>query len=223
MKKHIHVSECDSTQDILKEQLTAHPTGAQFLVSCDTQLKGRGRGENTWTVMPGSLCFSFNLRPHPELSYTALEVSVLIARFFEARGIHLKLKWPNDLWDHSGKKCGGILIQGSGQNMLAGVGLNLFSNDANFGSIFSSDQPFNKRQIAQELADFILHHRYKEVDSLRTDWNSRCGHLNKQVKVFEGDSEVTGKFIGLGVHGECLLESTDQIHRLYNGSLRLIH
>lgn len=222
MKKHIHVSECDSTQDILKEQLTAHPIGAQFLVSCETQLKGRGRGENSWSSLPASLCFSFNLRPHPELSYTALEVSVLIARYFEAKGINLKLKWPNDLWDATGKKCGGILIQGSGQNLMAGIGLNLHSNNPEFGSIYPSDQQFDKRRLSQDLADFILHHRYKEVDSLREDWLKRCGHNQQNVRVTEGSESYEGKFIGLGVYGECLIETADSVHRIFNGSLRLI-
>lgn len=223
MKKHIHVIDCDSTQDILKEQLNGQTEPAQFLVSCENQNQGRGRGENIWKSMPGTLCFSFNLRPHPELSYTALEISVLVARFFEARGRKLKLKWPNDLWDENNKKCGGILVQASNNTLMAGIGLNIFSDDENFGGVYEASFEIDKRIWARDLADFILHHRYKEVDSLREDWTKRCGHLGHLVSVTEGNEITKGTFEGLGIHGECLIRNGEKVSHLYNGSLRMIN
>ena len=221
MKKHIHVIDCDSTQDLLKEQLMAQTAPTQFLVSCENQNQGRGRGQNNWKGMPGTLCFSFNLRAHPEMSFTALEISVLVTRFFEARGRKLKLKWPNDIWDENGKKCGGILVQGSNNTLIAGIGLNIFSDDEAFGGIYPEAVALDKRVWAQEIADFILHHRYKEVDSLQADWMARCGHLNQEVKIIEGQEVTEGIFTGIGIHGECLLNDGEKVHHLYNGSLRL--
>lgn len=222
MKRHIHVIDCDSTQDILKEQLMAETSPEQFLVSCENQNQGRGRGENIWKAMPGTLCFSFNLKPHPEMSFTALEISVLIARYFEEKGRSLKLKWPNDLWDAEGKKCAGILVQGSNNSFLAGIGLNLFSDDKNFGGIYEDAFEIDKKSWSSDIADYILTNRYSDVRSLQSDWIRRCGHLNQMVKVTEGSEVTEGIFQGLGDHGEALICRDMKTVKIYNGSLRMI-
>lgn len=222
MKRHIHVIDCDSTQDILKEQLMAETSPVQFLVSCENQNQGRGRGENIWKAMPGTLCFSFNLEPHPVMSYTALEISVLVARFFETKGQVVKLKWPNDLWDTQGKKCAGILVQGSNNLFMAGIGLNLFSNDKNFGGVYEDAFEIDKKTWSNEIADYILANRYKDIRPLQKDWLERCGHLNQMVKVTEGSDVVEGIFQGIGDHGEALVCRDTKTVRIYNGSLRMI-
>lgn len=222
MIRHIHVNECDSTQDILKEQLSNQDGATQILVSCENQVQGRGRGSNLWKAMPGTVCFSTNLAPHPELSFTALELSVLVARFFEAKGEKLYLKWPNDLWDKNKKKCAGILVQGNQSGLMAGIGLNLFSEDANFGGVFTEAFPLDKKNYARELADFIHSHRYSNKENLTRDWEARCGHLHQAVTVTEGTEVYTGIFEGIGEHGECLLKGEEKSYRLYNGSLRPI-
>ena len=220
MIKQIHVIECDSTQDVLKEQLK-QVTHTHLLVSCENQKSDRGRGDKKWSGMPGTLCFSFNLRPHKVLSYTALELSVIVAMYFEEKGKHLKLKWPNDLWDEQSKKCGGILVQGSQNEMLAGIGINLFSDDDQYGAIYEAPYEMDKKEQALEIAEFIHHNRFEDTDLLRREWLLRCGHLNQMVKVSEGAEVFEGIFQGLGIHGEAEICCDAQITRLYNGSLRL--
>src|SRR5690606_28791800 len=112
MIRHIHVDECHSTQDLLKEQLDSSKGEETFLVSCELQSAGHGRGGKLWTYQTGSLCFSINIKPHKVISFTALELAVLIARFFEKKGRNVKLKWPNDIWDSECRKASGILVQG---------------------------------------------------------------------------------------------------------------
>lgn len=70
MIKQIHVDECDSTQDLLKEQLNKESSEETILISCENQTSGRGRGENVWKAMPGTLCFSLNIQPHAVMSFT---------------------------------------------------------------------------------------------------------------------------------------------------------
>lgn len=222
MIRHIHVNECDSTQDILKEQLSNQDGFTDVLVSCENQVQGRGRGVNVWKAMPGTLCFSTNLKPHPTLSFTALEVSVLVARFFEAKGKKLYLKWPNDLWDAQHRKLGGILVQGNQTALMAGIGINLFSEDENFGGVYESDFELDKKTWARELSDFIREHRYLNTNQLKEDWTLRCGHLHQLVRVTEGSDVFEGTFEGIGEHGECLLKAGEESYRLYNGSLRPI-
>lgn len=222
MVKQIHLSECDSTQDVLKEQMAHSSSSDVIVVSCDSQIAGRGRGNNLWTSMPGTVCFSFNLAPSGVMSFTALEVSLLLVKYFEAKGRKLSLKWPNDIWDAEGKKCGGILVQGTGSHMLAGIGLNFFSEDKNFGSIYNQELNLDKKVQALELSQFILNNRYSEMKVLIHDWEKHCGHLGSEVSITENSEVVSGKFVGLGEYGQALLETKLGMKHLYNGSLRLI-
>jgi len=222
MIKHIHLDECDSTQDRLKEQLNNPDHSEQILVSTENQISGRGRGEKKWEALPGSLCFSFNIKPHSKFSFTALEVSVILTNFFELKGQSLKLKWPNDLWNNELKKCGGILIQGNQSNFLAGIGLNLFSDNSEFGGIFPEAFDLDKKSWAREIAEFILSNRYADTELLKRDWLSRCGHLNQMVKIIEGNEITEGIFQGLGDHGEAEICTDGKINHIYNGSLRFV-
>ncbi len=222
MIKHVHVSDCDSTQELLKEQLNNLSSPETILVSCENQISGRGRGENKWNAMPGTLCFSLNLRAHSVMSYTALEVAVIISNFFEMKGKKLKLKWPNDLWNEHSKKCAGILIQANQHFLLTGIGLNLFSQEEEFGGIYSAGFEFDKKSWSAEIAQFIIDNRYTDLESLRKDWLARCVHLNQMVRITEGNEVFEGIFQGLGENGEAEVCTGGQINRLYNGSLRLI-
>lgn len=221
MIKQIHLSECDSTQDVLKEQLTKFSPTDQILVSCDNQIAGRGRGENKWSPLPGGLFFSFNLEAHPVMSYTAIELSVILADFFEEKGQSLKLKWPNDLWNSELKKCGGILVQGTQQQFLAGIGLNLFSDNSDFGGITPAGFPVDKKSYSLELVNYIHSHRIPDVKELRRKWLLRCGHLNAIVKIIEGEETFDGVFQGLGDFGEALVCQNGETKKIFNGSLRI--
>lgn len=217
--QHIHLTECHSTQDVVKEQLSMSPQST-LLVSCDEQTQGRGRGQNTWNSLPGTLCFSMNIKAHIIASFTALEVSVLVARFFEEKGINLLLKWPNDLWDKNFLKCCGVLIQSSQDQMIAGIGINLFSSSEDFGGVFETEFPISKKDWSKDIANFIHEHRYHQTSELIQDWEKRCFHLNQLVVIKEGEEIQEGIFRGIGPHGEALLDIKKDILHLYNGSLR---
>jgi len=218
MIKHVHLDECDSTQLVLKEQMKQGPQG-QFLVSTQKQLQGRGRGERSWECLPGSLCFSMNIEPHPSVSFTALELSVIILKFFE--GSKLYLKWPNDIFNTNHKKCCGILVQSANSKFMAGLGINLCSEHPDFGGVFDSIFSFDKKSWSRELAEFILANRIPDVKELKNFWEASCVHMGKIVEISEGDTKTVGHFVGLGDYGEALLSTPEGVKHLYNGSLRI--
>jgi len=219
MIKQLHLNECDSTQDILKEQLSVLGNSNPFVVSCEHQKNGRGRGLNSWTSHQGSLCFSLNLEPHPIISLTALEISVIITKFFE--GSILSLKWPNDIWDKNQKKCAGILIQSHQGSMITGIGLNLFSDLAPFGGVYDSPFSFDKKSWSLEIANFILQNRYKSSEQLKNDWEKKCGHLGHRINITEGNEITEGIFSGLGEHGQAVIKTYNGEKHFYNGSLTI--
>ncbi len=221
MVKYIHVDRCDSTQDLLKEQLTLEPE-TEWTISCEHQTQGKGRGSNTWIDTAGTLCFSMSITPHLKPSFTALELSVLVCRFFEGEGKKLKLKWPNDIQNKFGKKCAGLLVQTSSQHCMAGLGVNLFFEGSDFGGVYDSTFQLNKEFWCKNLSHFIRQHRYIDTSLLTQDWDERCSQLNQEVTISESNVTVQGIFRGLGQFGEALIENQDGFHRLYNGSLRLV-
>jgi biotin-[acetyl-CoA-carboxylase] ligase BirA-like protein len=219
MIKHIHVKQCDSTQDVLKEQLI-NSNSETVLVSCENQLAGRGRGSNSWNSLPGTICFSMNVNPHRIQSFTAIELSVIVAKFFEQKNRTLLLKWPNDLWNQNHLKCGGILIQGSQNQLLAGIGLNFYSQDERFGGVYEDPFQLSKKSTCMELAEYILKNRFDDTAFLQKTWLTRCGHLNELVTITEGDEIYEGIFHGIGDFGEALICQDGQKKHIYNGSLR---
>ncbi len=220
MIRHIHLDACDSTQDILKEQTIGK--NESLLVSTEKQLKGRGRGLNQWEEIPGSLCFSLSLKPHEKISFTALEISLLLTRFFEFEGCKISLKWPNDLLDSRGLKCGGILIQGSGSQYFAGIGINLFSDHKEFGGVYREAFEFNKKSWSLRIAEFIIANRYVDTLELKNDWELRCSHLGNPVRIVEGNEITEGIFQSLGPNGEALINTAQGVKSIYNGTLRII-
>jgi len=220
MKKFIHLKSCDSTQEVLKEQLTQTPTD-ELIISCDHQLKGHGRGENKWIDSPGTICFSLSVQPFQIPSFTAMELTVIIGKFFETKNQKIFLKWPNDLINSQGKKCGGVLIQTFSNQYMAGIGLNLYFDEIEFGGIYDQIFPFSKESWSQELALFIYQHRYEDLDKLKHDWLKMCIHLDKQVHISDNNQSYEGKFIGIGDYGEALIETELELKSVFNGSLRL--
>lgn len=220
MIKHIHIDVCDSTQDLLKEQTSV--AGESLLVSTENQLKGRGRGENSWEELPGTICFSLEIAPHKIMSFTALEISVLISRFFEFEGNKVGLKWPNDLWDTCLMKCGGVLVQGSGSRLITGVGINLFSNDVKYGGVYLEPFEFDKKAWSLRIAEYILAHRYQDTETLRKEWELRCPHMGSFVTITEGKETYSGIFKGLGEYGEAIIQTADEGEKkIFNGTLRI--
>ncbi len=191
--KHEHLQEINSTQDYL---LALNPRD-EYLVSCERQTAGRGRYGRVWNEQDGSLSFSFSLKPSHVMTHSPLEVAVLINQFFENK---LRLKWPNDLFDKDIKKCGGILIDSKGSNLIVGVGLNFLENQ-DFGAIGLKDKKLFKREMAADIYQYILSNRMHSEQVLAT-WEKYCIHMHQQVKI----EDTLGEFIGLGPQGEAILK-----------------
>lgn len=221
MIKQIHLNQCHSTQDVLKEQFKSGPIEKTILVSCENQIAGKGRGQNNWVCMNGTICFSLNIKPHLQLSFTAIELSVIIAEFFQTKNRSLYLKWPNDLWNDDYEKCGGILVQGGQNNLFAGIGLNMYSSSSEFGGIFEENFPLDKKSLSLEIAEYLINNRIIDSEILKYKWLKRCGHLNKMVTISEGEHTCEGIFAGIGEYGEALITTPNGFQKIYNGSLKI--
>ena len=103
-----------STNDLLKNEARAGAAEGLVFVT-DEQLAGRGRRGRSWTAPAGtSLLVSVLLRPTWLLPQDAFLLTMLAAvaaaEALETTGLHIDLKWPNDL-QIEGRKLGGILVE----------------------------------------------------------------------------------------------------------------
>lgn len=227
----VHLDECDSTQEYLKTHLANFmATDPDVLVNTLEQNSGIGRSGKHWHHYPGNLAFSFTLKPHEVLTLTSLEVAVLIGHYFSDKyRKNIYLKWPNDLLDDMGDKCGGIIIHNSGNSLVVGVGLNLIedenpvADEYPHGFIFSHNifTDNYKKIIPEKIYEYILENRLSSDEILRS-WQSMSFHQNKLVAFEDGNKISSGIFVGVGSEGQAFIEENGTIRSIYSGSLRLI-
>lgn len=224
--EHIHLKECESTQDFALDLLKSKEN---FIISCDIQNKGRGQGGKVWDALGDCISFSFDITPAIPLSLTSLEIGVLVSKFFISHyQLSPRLKWPNDLLNEFNQKCGGILINNpSGNKMIVGIGINLSGSsnllNSNYkipaGFLFGETCATSKENMCYNIVQFIHQNRIN-ASAIIQDWNKLCGHINKTVTIFDDESETHGVFKGIGVNGQAILDTKYGPVEFYSGSLK---
>ena len=122
-----HVGVVDSTMNLARQRALA---GAQegTTVVAQGQTAGRGRRGRVWHSEPGAgLWMTTILRPGRRDDVQTLGL-VAGAAVWQALGVEgLGLKWPNDV-EYKGRKLCGILLEGEGDVVLVGIGINVCAN-----------------------------------------------------------------------------------------------
>ena len=99
------------------------------VVVAEEQTEGRGRLDRTWTAPPfSSILMSVGLPTSGHHSAFTLKVGVVVADALARRGVHVELKWPNDLvvmLDGEVRKLGGILTEVHRDHVVVGIGINV--------------------------------------------------------------------------------------------------
>lgn len=234
-----HVS-IGSTNDRARELLLDGDADGVAVVA-DEQTSGRGRRGRVWHSPRGrSLAVSVVVRPMlaaadaPMLSLAAaLAVAEACAPVAPVR-----LKWPNDVVAADGRKVGGILIETiiDGDRLagaVIGIGINVDWR--------RSDMPNDIRDLAVALGELagapvdrivllgrVLDALSDEIDRLERGelpldrYRELCATLGQVVST-DGDGGATrGLAVGLGSHGELLIQADDGIHELAGGDLAVI-
>lgn len=97
-----------------------------WLVVALEQTAGRGRRGAAWTSMAGEgVWMSLVLDEQDAIPQLPILIGVACAEALEnAAGVHVRVKWPNDLLIDE-KKVGGILVERGHGWVVAGVGINV--------------------------------------------------------------------------------------------------
>ncbi len=128
--------ECDSTNNVVLDQLQHSPVPAGVSAVCLTEMQtaGRGRRGRQWQSPPGggiwlSLSWTWDVVP-ADMSALSLSIGAAVLRVLQQHDVpDLSLKWPNDVLV-ADSKLGGILVDIQGDlsgplTIVVGVGLNV--------------------------------------------------------------------------------------------------
>ena len=160
-----------------------------------------------------SLAFVAGLAAHETIKLIAPDVAIL-------------LKWPNDVLSAKGEKLCGILLERSGDAIIAGFGINLISHPADIGRPVSDlgalgANPPAAQAVCEILADQFASRlqqwRQQPLANLLRAWEAAAHPNGTALRVNLPDGEqIDGLFAGLSDDGALRL-------RLADGEIRAIH
>jgi BirA family transcriptional regulator, biotin operon repressor / biotin---[acetyl-CoA-carboxylase] ligase len=227
-----HLAEVGSTNDWLMERVAELPDG--HWVRADRQTAGRGRRGRVWNDGAGNLMTSVLVKakgPVQQLSFVAAVAlrEAIIAATNGVQGLSpcppeaLLLKWPNDLL-LNGRKVSGILLEGSGEAVIIGLGVNLASHpegtERPATSLGAAGIALGPRELHIALvASFaVWRERWARQGfaPVRAEWLRHAGGLGERIVARLGDESIEGRFDGLDGDGALLLGLDD-------GATRAIH
>jgi BirA family biotin operon repressor/biotin-[acetyl-CoA-carboxylase] ligase len=193
-------------------------------VTARSQSAGRGRRGRSWVSEPGNLYASLLLSDAappehlPELSLVAaLAVHDAVAGRIPGLAARVALTWPNDLLIDR-NKFAGILVEGEGTAVAAGIGVNCVHHPAHTdfpatdlatAGVRTSPESVFERLSAAMIARLAQWNRGSGFAAVRADWLSRAAGIGKPIRVKSGETDLSGVFNGIDTVGRLVLRLPD--------------
>lgn len=225
-----------STNTTAKQLLAEQAVAPPLLVTCESQSAGRGRYQRRWLSHAGSsLTFTVAVKlPRTDGAGLSLVVAVALANALAKVGCPVQLKWPNDLLAEAGGKLGGILLEVTGSQPVAliGVGINLVNfpglheqlPDAAW--VFASAPPVERNQLLGQLCRQILAAvstwQQEGFASFQTRWQQLSSHTHGEPVAVTTNAATREhlSYQGIGSAGQLLaLDSTGQHREIHCGEI----
>jgi BirA family biotin operon repressor/biotin-[acetyl-CoA-carboxylase] ligase len=209
----VSLEETSSTQDRARYLFEGTPV----LVAARRQTAGRGRGGSTWETAPGALAASLALAVSwPPETWGRLPLVAALSAL-ECLPAGLVLKWPNDVM-RDGAKVAGILVEGSDEVAVVGMGANLWWSEppTGYGAAFDVDPGEGAHLgIARCWASALL----RRLGSGPEDWGrleyrQSCATIGQQVR---WQPEGAGVAEDIDSDGALLVRTGGGIERLMSG------
>jgi BirA family biotin operon repressor/biotin-[acetyl-CoA-carboxylase] ligase len=214
-----------STNDEAKRRAEEGVPGG-LVVTAREQVRGRGRYGRSWASPPGNLYASVLLRPDCPMARTAqlsLVAGLALAGALERLGppgLHVRLKWPNDVLIR-GAKVAGLLLEGAARPdgsagwVIVGSGVNVAScpDGTPYPATCLAREGFAElaplavlRPYLFALADGLERWRNSGFGPVRKAWLERCMGLGNEIRLRLDREEISGRFVDLSETGALLLE-----------------
>ena len=185
------------------------------------QDSGRGRHGRAWETIQGNFFGStiVQLRPSdPPAPALALAAGLALIEAVEMAvpNAALSLKWPNDLM-LGDAKLAGILLERSGDRVVAGFGVNLAGapsipgrKTASLASAANLDPKAFAPLIAGSFSRILSAWRSADPAAFASAWMARAHPLGTALEVHSGPGErVSGNFDGIEPDGAMRLRLAD--------------
>ncbi|MBA7622329.1 Bifunctional ligase/repressor BirA [subsurface metagenome] len=221
----IKLEEVDSTNEWAKRNI--EKLSDLDGVIARIQTRGKGRGSNKWFSPSGGLWLTLMIKEFPSNKGVLSQLSsVVIAEVLENYGLHVELKWPNDIII-SKKKIGGVLIEGRNESFIVGIGLNLNLDVSDFPqslqeNIISSKEILKRSLPIEEVALEIMKRIGECRESLDRVYIRYLGlnqDLGRKVELQGQKETITGQVIGIENDGGIRIRSEGKENTYYSGSL----
>lgn len=202
----------------------------------DTQTGGRGRQGRLWVSPPGNLYASTIVRPRmgdPRAPSLALVAAVALDTLLQGwlAPERLMIKWPNDLLA-DGAKISGILLEGVGDAVVVGIGVNLAHHpdlpDRPATSLaalgLSPPDPADfAAELAASFAAWLARWRGEGLGVVLARWHARAHPPGTALRVNAAEGAIDGLYEGLEADGALRLKSADgRAHVVHAGDIFLL-
>ena len=187
------------------------------------QESGRGRHGRVWETIEGNFFGSTIVQLHPSdppAPALALAAGLALIEAVEAAapGAALSLKWPNDLM-LGDAKLAGILLERSGERVVAGFGVNLAGAPSISGRRTAALKPLAEISpqvfaplLGGKFAQLLASWRSADPPQFAQAWLARAHPIGTRLEVHSGPGErVAGTFDGIEADGALLLKRDDGI------------
>ena len=240
--KHIDVFDSiDSTNDHIFQALDRGLNYSGYVVTAESQKKGRGRYGRTWASPFGqNLCTSLYWsipKSHKQLSGLSLVVGIAVIKAIQqVCGVEhaLGLKWPNDIWFQD-KKLAGILVETRTNayrsdllDVIIGIGCNTSKvHDPELKNIATSLEEIYQLKISRnELMGHLLSEvvvslkRFLQegLEPFINEWKNFDLLFDQMVELhFPDQKSLTGRCLGINQTGALCVE-VDKVQKTFLSS-----
>ncbi|NMC62206.1 MAG: biotin--[acetyl-CoA-carboxylase] ligase [SAR324 cluster bacterium] len=228
--------EVPSTMDVAEEKVMA--TSSPLLILAKKQSSGRGRQGRVWESPEGGFYGTYAFTTNSastSFGGFSLAVGLSLVRSLGIDVDLLKLKWPNDLVSHDGRKLGGILIdvkhKSNSTIALIGIGINLLKISTKNIDAISVEELSGKLltpiRTAMMLSDGVFEtfniFLEKEFSFFKAGWLKCSYGYNRRFVVESGGDCVDGLFRDIGNDGSLVLETREGPRVLASGHIKRIY
>lgn len=202
------------------------------VVTADSQIKGQGRGEHSWTTTEGSLActlVTFSRLPVAASHRLTMAAQIALTRALKSKSErHFFPRWPNDVYSESGKVAG-ILDELSSRGGVClwiniGLGVNITSAPGISGAdcaVKAGEKPLLRKELlslfCEEFESRLLI-AAQETSRLADEWNSLCEDTGKTLSLQNGSEALFKGIDGLG-RAELTLKASGQTLSALPGTL----
>ena len=226
--------QLDSTMEEARRQFKEGIARRTWIVARQ-QTSGRGRQGRGWQSPDGNLHLTLllpapcSIRHQPRLGFVAGVALWTAVKALLPPGVHIALKWPNDLLV-AGAKTAGLLVEGlgNGSAVAIGIGINIVAHPDDTPYPADHLQSFAASATAEDVFQALSRALTSELDCfadgsgfpiIRQRWLAAAAHLNQRVHVHSANSVLQGIFKDIDGDGRLLLETETGIARIDAGDV----